>query len=146
MIWIGIPGLPPTSNHAYQTLKSGRRVLAEEGRAYLAQTPAFIAQHYREELLLVRKNVPLALAFRFTFLQLQNKTWQSGTETRYKRLDVGNRLKLCEDAWKAAAGADDSQHITLALKKQEGPEELTEIWVWDLEQEVCPFDLAFSKL
>ncbi len=145
MIWIAIPGLPPTSNHAYSQFM-GRKVLTKVGRQYLKETQTVITMSFREELLLMKKNVPLATAFRFTYTELTNKGYPNKAESRYKRLDVSNRLKLCEDAWVAAAGIDDSQHMVVALKKQQGPEELTEIWAWDLEQEVSPFDDAFNRL
>ncbi len=146
MIWAAVPGLPPSSNNAYITLRNGTRVLSPEGRKYKRETPAFFAQHFREEMLFFRKNVPLTLAVRFSFLGLTNKTWPEKAESRYKHFDTSNRLKLLEDALKDAAGIDDSQHMTVALQKCVGPAELTEIWAWDLEREESPFDRAFRGL
>lgn len=146
MIWMAVPGLPPSSNNAYITTRSGHRALSQEGERYKTQTPAHFARHFREEMMFFRKNVPLVLAVRLTFLELENKTWPTKAEARYKILDTGNRLKLLEDALKDAAGVDDSQNFIVALQKKAGPEELTEVWFWDLEQEESPFELAFRGL
>ena len=146
MIWLAVQGLPPSVNNAYITLRGGKRVLSPEGREYKRATPAFFSQHYREEMQFFRKNAPYTLAIRLTFLVLENKTWPASVETRYKTTDTGNRLKLLEDALKDAAGVDDSQNFIVALQKITGPEELTEIWVWDHEREESPFELAFRRL
>lgn len=147
MIHIEIPSLPPSSNHAYANIRgTNKRVLTKEGRAYKIETSAHLAQKYRAELQFFHPNQPYLILVRFWFDQIYNTGWPKKADSRYKRLDVGNRLKLFEDALKDAAGVDDSQNLTLILQKYQGSEEKTEIWVWNLDTEDTPFDGAFASL
>lgn len=147
MIYLKVPSLPPSSNHAYANIRgTNKRVLTKVGRAYKVETCAHLAQKYRAELQFFRPDQPYLLVVRFWFLQIHNAGWPKKADSRYKRLDASNRLKLLEDALKDAAGVDDSQNLTLVLQKYEGLEEKTEIWVWNLDDEGTPFDGALASL
>jgi len=145
VIHLWIEGIPPSSNHAYATVH-GRRILSSKGKKYIAETKAHLTQTFPKEMNFFKDNRPYLVCFRIFFTDVENKGWfQRKADSRYKRIDVGNRLKLLEDCLKAAAGIDDSQHLRVLLDKQQGKER-TEIWVWDLENEETPFDVAFNSL
>lgn len=147
MIHISIPSIPPSANHAYSTIRgTNKRVLSKEGRAYKTITTAFIAQTYPVFMTFFKKDVPYLLVIRFWFDQIYNKGWPKTADSRYKRLDVSNRLKLLEDSLKDAGGFDDSQNVGLVLQKYQGEKERTEIWAWNLESEGTPFDSALAYL
>jgi Holliday junction resolvase RusA-like endonuclease len=150
MIWLLLKGLPPSANNAYFNLPNGKgRTLTKVGRAYLTETKVTLAQEYPKAMLFFKPNVPYLIVFRFRLDTVENKGWAKGkSETRYKKIDVTNRIKLLEDALKDAAGIDDSQNITVILDKQQnvGFEETTEIFAWNLEEEASPFDDALKRI
>ena len=141
MIHIHVPGLPPTTNHAYFDLVTGKgkkkivkRVLTTEGRAYKAQTTAYIVEHYPTVLNMFKPNTPYGYIVQLCFPNLLNKTWPEEAKTRYKKLDVTNRSKLFEDALAEACAIDDSAFLTARYDKAPG-EEATNIWLWNMEEE-----------
>ncbi len=145
MIKLELMGIPPTANHAYATVH-GHRVLSSKGKKYKTETKTSLVERFPRELRFFRDNAPYLVAVRFYFEEIENKGWFQGTAaSRYKRLDLTNRVKLLEDCLKDAAGIDDSQHLRVILDKQKGTER-TVIWVWDLEQEETPFDAGFNGL
>lgn len=148
MIRLAVPSLPPSSNNAYINLPSrkkgkvvipGGRTLTEEGRAYKKETTSHLVRTYPHELAKVRKDVALFVYVRFYFPTLENKGWPKSAESRYKRIDVSNRLKLFEDALKDACGIDDAQHELIFLEKRVGSA-MTEVFIWDLEREEPPLE------
>lgn len=145
MIKLHVDGIPPSANNAYATVR-GRKILTKEGRKYITETKTHFAERFPKEMRFFRVNVPYLVVVRMFFEAVENKGWFTGeAETRYKRIDLSNRLKLLEDCLKDAAGIDDSQHLRIILDKQQGKER-TEIWVWDLEDEETPFDAGFNIL
>lgn len=147
MIHIKIPSIPPSSNHAYATIRgTSKRVLTTEGRSYKTLTTAHIAQKYPIALKFFKPNTPYLLLVRFWFSQITNSGYPKKADNLYKKLDVSNRLKLLEDALKDAGGVDDSQNMTIILQKFKSEDERTEIWVWELEAEKTPFDEAFNSI
>jgi hypothetical protein len=149
MIGLELPWVPPTSNHAYTNGGFGGRVLAKEGRAFLAKTKAHLAQHYPKELRLFQPNKPYAVLLLFYFKDVETKGYAKGKAgARYKVFDGGNRTKLLEDALKDAGGVDDSQTMISMWQKVyagTGPER-TRIFVWSMEEERTPFDDLLRQL
>ena len=146
MIKLSLDGLPPSSNHAYFNLPKGGRALTREGKKYINETKTHFVQAFPRQMTFFKPNRPYLVAIRFYFKEVENAGWFKGkADSRYKKLDVGNRLKLLEDCLKDAAGTDDSQHFRIVLDKQQGKER-TEIWVWDLEEEETPFDSGFIRI
>ncbi len=145
MIRLVVPSTPPSSNHAYGH-RGKARFLTSVGEKYKNETTAHLAQSYRKELTLFRKNMPIQLHFRF-WTQLQNKLWKpEGKVNRYKKFDGANLTKLLEDCIAEVGGHDDSQTMTSTWQKKQlvGDEkERTEIWAWDLSKEPDPFDYDF---
>ena len=146
MVYLAIPGLPPSSNNAYFNLPHGGRTLTTSGRKYLTETKVYIAQRFPQAMQQFRRDVPYLIVVRFTLLNLLTKGWPKTAKNRYKVLDVSNRIKLFEDALKDAAGIDDAQNMTIILDKVQGDNELTELWAWNLELEKNPFDDALRSL
>jgi Holliday junction resolvase RusA-like endonuclease len=143
MIYLVIPGLPPTSNNAYGH-RGRHQFLKAEGRKYKNETTAYLAQTYRNELKIFKKQVGFMLCFRFHSSTLFNQNYKPGGKTnRYKKFDGANLLKLLEDCLATVGGIDDSQTLTSIWQKKEAPDEAsekTEIWAWNLEEESDPFD------
>lgn len=143
MIYLSIPGLPPSSNHAYFN-RGKYRVLTKVGEKYKNETTAHLAQVYRKELMIFKPQVGFMLLFRFWSSELYNRNYKPGGKTnRYKKFDGANLLKLLEDCLAKVGGIDDSQTLTSIWQKKHAPtveEEKTEIWAWNIEEEADPFD------
>lgn len=135
MIRMEIPWLPPTVNHAYVNLKGGRgRMLSTEGKRYQANTTSHLLRTYPQELKMFTPNGAYGIAMAFFFPAVLNAGWPEKADSRYKRIDVSNRLKLLEDVLAKAAGIDDSQNMVVLMAKLQGPEKSI-IWAWDIEVE-----------
>jgi Holliday junction resolvase RusA-like endonuclease len=149
MIHLKIPTLPPSSNHAYFNLPSGGRVLSTEGKKYKNETKTYLAKNYQPELRQFVPNSPYLVYMRFHLSALQNATWgkPKGAESRYKKIDASNRAKLLEDVLKDVSGVDDSNTMVIILEKKLAQgEERTEVFIWNLDTEESPFDVArFSR-
>lgn len=117
--------MPMTVNKAYVNIK-GRRALSKEGKIYKNSVTSLVAK----ELSLcdgvfdslVVPDEPLELEIKLFFSHTQNKGWPSKAKSRYKRVDVSNRVKLLEDALFKALGVDDSAIFSLTISKQDRPE------------------------
>jgi Holliday junction resolvase RusA-like endonuclease len=146
MIRLEVPGLPPSSNNAY-TVARGRRILTKAGRHYLTETKARFSQNYPKEMQFLKPNKPYVLALRFHFELIENLGYTTGkAASRYKQIDVDNRIKLIVDPLKDAGGIDDSQFISIHPEKVQDVPERVELWIWSLEDEPCEFNDAFARL
>lgn len=141
MIYMNFPGIPPSDNHAYFTLMSGRgnkrhvkRVLTKVGRAYKTELSTGIVQRYAQELPMFKPNTPYGYLVQLYIGTLLNITWPEKAESRYKKLDALNRSKLLQDTMGEAFGIDDSQFMSCRFDKISGPDH-THIYVWNLELE-----------
>ena len=124
-------------------------MLSTEGKKYKNETKTFLAKTYQPELRQFIPNSPYLVYMRFHFSVLQNATWgkPKGSESRYKKTDASNRAKLLEDVLKDVSGVDDSNTMVIILeKKLAKTEEQTEVFIWNLDTEESPFDVArFSR-
>lgn len=136
MIHLKLPTLPPSTNTAYITV-ARKRILTKEGRAYKAQTTAYIVKNFPTVLTIFKPDTAYGYIVQLSFPNLLNKGWPNEAQTRYKRLDATNRSKLLEDAMAEAFGIDDSVFLSTRFDKIQG-EEQTHIWVWNMEEE-CPY-------
>lgn len=108
--------LPPSVNHAYVTNKrTGARFLSKEGASFKKR---FITQVNSECLAKIGNLDREALycswyCFYFSREDLLNMTYgqKGGAATRYKKMDVENRIKLVTDSFATAIGIDDCQHF-----------------------------------
>ena len=157
MIYLSVPGVPISTNHAYKTIRQrvgnksiSKRVLTEEGRAYKNETKAFIARTYPQLLPFFKPNVSYSLLIEFVFHgreELYCATWPEKAENRYKQLDVSNRTKLFEDALAASTGLDDRQNFNIAIAKTWHRDYAsTNVWVWNREEEGSPIDDLIQQL
>lgn len=115
-LFIVLPFLPPSSNHIYVGRKGGKgRFLSKEASTFKTRAITHIQSNYLADISrLDREGIyGVWYAFYFPLEDLLNLTFGSGkkgsAKTRYKRLDVENRLKLVSDALATAIGIDDCQ-------------------------------------
>ena len=146
MIHLVLPGLPPSSNHAYFNAPGRGRVLTDAGRKYKTGVAVLLQQKYRKELMFLRPNVPYAVVTKFHVEQVETLGYPKKAKNRYKTLDGSNRLKLLEDVLATASGIDDSQFMQGLWVKVRGMPEQTEVWFWNLEEEESPFDGTIRAL
>lgn len=138
MVEFRLPYIPPTTNHAYVTIRGGGRRLSDEGKKFKIDVTTYLVRHYPNELRIFKKNTPYAVHFTIFLTNLENKGWATGKTSRYKTLDVSNRVKLVEDALKDACGIDDAQNFIVILEKKSvatEAQECTNIRVWELDRE-----------
>jgi Holliday junction resolvase RusA-like endonuclease len=139
MIHLKVPGIPLSVNAAYAKKRgSGARILTREGRTYKKLVTNHLTRTYPQELKYFKPNVPYQLLVHLTFqneVELLNKGYPEKADSRYKKNDVTNRMKLFEDALCDATGTDDSQHWNVTIVKAVGEENCTRLWVWNLEEE-----------
>lgn len=137
--------LPPSINEVYMTVRANKatlRILTPVGRRFKNEAEAHLARTYPTQLAKMRPNFPYALFFRFNFLKINNAGWKTGTAARYKRFDVSNRIKVLEDSLSDVCSVDDSNFTFVSCEKVQGPEELTEIYIWNLDEEESPIYAA----
>lgn len=112
--------MPPSVNKAYVSLNN-RRILSKEGKLYKQSVRDIIGQAYGTTPVPSMENTPLTLKVVLVFDAIENKGWSKGTaKSRYKRVDVSNRVKLLEDAMFEVLGVDDSLIFSLYVTKRVG--------------------------
>ncbi len=149
MIALALPWLPPSDNHAYFNNPHTRgRTLTDTGRRFKLDSALYLAQRFSAELGTMRPNRPYLVVLRLYFTELECSTYGQprGAGSRYKKIDATNRRKLVEDVLKEVSKVDDSNTMTFICAKRQGPEEKTELFIWDLESETSPFDDALNSL
>lgn len=138
-----IPSVPPSVNNAYVTVRN-KRILTKAGRAYKDETKTYIARMYPRELLYFNKDLQYAVLVRVTLLKdaVFCKGFGTGkVESRYKKLDATNRIKLFEDALAEATGIDDQQNFVFTMMKGWSEDtEFTDVWIWRRYEESNPID------
>ena len=120
-IQIVIPFLPPSSNHIYVNGRGGKgRFLSKEAEAWKNRFSQQVIAPYLMQIQSFCKTIDkdptsvlvLHMIFFFPEEDLLNTTYGTGKKnaavTRYKKMDVQNRIKLVTDATAKAIGLDDS--------------------------------------
>lgn len=114
--FVVLPFLPPSSNHIYANRRgSSQRFLSKEATTFKRQAISHIQSNCLAQIGRLNREAVYSVWYAFFFPpnELLNKTFGSGkkgaAETRYKRMDVENRLKLVADALATAIGIDDCQ-------------------------------------
>jgi len=127
--------MPPSSNNIYFNIQGGGRGLTGEARSWKKKaTTEIINQNQLQFAKALDPNVKYELVLHFYFEQIENKgcnefftkgakAGQRKAETRWKRMDLSNRIKLVEDALKDAIAVDDSSTFIHTLVKDEDPKE-----------------------
>ncbi len=113
---VTIPFLPPSSNHIYVSRRGGKgRFLSKEAETFKRRAISHIQANYLAQIAGLNREAIYRVwyAFYFPIEELINQTFGTGkkgsAKTRYKRMDVENRLKLVADALATAIGIDDCQ-------------------------------------
>jgi len=78
------------------------------------------------------------LELEFFLKAVVNKGWPATAKSRYKRIDLSNRIKLLEDVIKDATQIDDCQHFELLVSKRQANvpgEERVEVRLTPLEED-----------
>lgn len=132
----GVP-MPISVNKAYVTIR-GRRALSKEGKIYKSAVTTGVAKQLSlcsDFTDLINDQTALKLEITLYLERTENKGYPNKTKTRYKRVDVSNRVKLLEDALFDALGVDDSIVFSLIVTKQTRPT--------DRDDDYC--DLTLSR-
>ena len=120
------PEIPPSINHIYAQV-GPRRILKTVGKAYKKRLQqVLLHDHAREVEALLDEagdDLFLLLSIDVYFPTLVNEGWlkinrsgKRGADSRYKRLDASNRVKVVEDAVVEAIGIDDSRFQAIVMK------------------------------
>lgn len=116
--------IPPTSNKIYFR---GTQLTAK-ARKYAEDFAKFVAQNHLHEISGMDINATYAVHLRFYFDKLTNDSWNNlsvppskRAKSRYKRIDLDNRIKLLTDCIRDAIGIDDSQFFAASQEKHEDP-------------------------
>lgn len=111
-----LPFLPPSSNQIYVNGRGGKgRFLSKEAATFKRNAVSHIQSNCLAQITNLDRTAIYKVwyAFYFPLEEVINKTFGSGkkgaAETRYKRMDVENRLKLVADSLATAIGIDDCQ-------------------------------------
>ena len=125
--------MPPTSNNIY-TSCGNKRIKTTEARSWQNRA---VKEIMRQSGLGIQSAFDPErmywLDLHFFFQAVINKGWnelykkgvksgQRKAENKWKKIDLGNRLKLLEDAVKNAVGVDDCATFVLHLTKDCDPE------------------------
>ena len=136
MLKMVYPVLPPTSNKIYFR----GTILKKEAREYAER---FSYQMTRDYLHLLNEIDPLAIysiSLLFFFESLLNESFNNPkvpekkrAKTRYKKLDLDNRVKLVADCTRDLLGVDDSHTFEmLTVKAVDKSNPRVEIYVRDV--------------
>lgn len=118
------PELPPSSNKIYF---QGTR-LTKHSREYAERFALFMVRNHGHQINEMNPDLTYAVHLRFYFESLVNPGWlerdrtgQRKAKTRYKKIDVSNRIKLVEDCVRDALAIDDSHTFALSQEKHHDP-------------------------
>lgn len=121
------PSLPPSANHIYIR----GTVLKREAREYKAAFKQWVIQNHMHNVanLPVGPEMVYSLHLAFFFDSLVNESYNDKTKppsrrakTRYKRLDLDNRVKFLQDCVRDAIDVDDSHIFAASQEKHQDPE------------------------
>lgn len=139
------PELPPSSNKIYFM---GTRLTAH-ARAYAEKFSHYMFREYGAQVMQLDKDGLYAVHLRFYFDALENETYGNNqiapsrrAKTRYKKIDLTNRIKLLEDCIRDLIDIDDSHTFAASQEKHQDPgHERVEIVIHRVE----PGDFGLSK-
>lgn len=153
MIHIRLPFLPPTLNHMYENIPKrrigkkmigGGRRLTNAGKEFKLNVSQVVLRNHAMETGQLGPISGIGLYVAFGFPNLLNKGYPEKSESRYKKLDVSNRLKALEDGLTETINFDDSQIIFSVSTKHLSKSEESLIWLWNEEQELIGARLTQS--
>ncbi len=113
--FVVIHELPPSSNKIYVNKRGGGRFMTKEAASFKTRMITQIQVSSMVKIMQLDRGLIYQVWYAFFFPkdELLNISFGSGkkdaAKTRYKRMDVENRLKLVSDALATAIGIDDCQ-------------------------------------
>lgn len=124
-IHVVIPFIPPTSNNIYVTIWKRKQVVkSKEAVAFHSRFVSEVVPKYLPWLSRMSKSpdtiYQVSTYFYLDQWDIFNKGWfqtPRKAQTRYKKMDTGNRLKLIHDCLSDALGVDDSHFFNLTAAK-----------------------------
>lgn len=136
MMTFFVPFVPPTTNHAYFNGPHGRQ-LSAAGKKFKTEVTSYLARNYPSELRGLSVNLPYGFLACVSFERkdLYCKGYPESAESRYKKLDVTNRVKLIEDAFVEACAVDDKHFFISTVTKTCTETSGTTILIWNIESE-----------
>jgi Holliday junction resolvase RusA-like endonuclease len=102
-----LPFLPPSTNHAYINTRRGR-VLSPAARKWLADTALIMRAQMHGQPGIVAPALGVMIS-------LMGK-WKT-KDGKWRKTDISNRVKLLEDAAFAVIRRDDSEVVSLTVRK-----------------------------
>ncbi len=119
--------LPPSTNHLYQRTKYGGVALTKAARTFREHVRKKVVDTIHLIRLQVDQDTVYSLSLKVFFEQLENKGWFKKTregkrqaKTRYKDLDVDNRIKFLQDCIANALRIPtDAQFFEVHLEKHQ---------------------------
>lgn len=116
--------LPPSANKIYFR----GTILTTIARKYAEDFAKYAAQNHLAEIGQMNPNGVYACHLRFYFETLLNASFNNPrvppskrAKTRYKKLDLDNRIKLLTDCVRDAIGIDDSHIFAASQEKHQDP-------------------------
>ena len=124
MLHIVYPELPPSSNKIYFR----GTILTRKAREYAERFSFHVTRNYLQWINQINPQNIFCLSIRFYFDTLVNATFENPNvpekkraKTRYKKIDLSNRVKLLEDCVRDAIGVDDSHTFEMHTMKLQDP-------------------------
>lgn len=149
LLHILYPELPPSSNKLYWGNANNRR-LTSGAKKYAESFSYHVTRNHLSELQVFDNSKAYALHLRFYFPTLinanfydskparKNKAGAVVEKTRFKKMDLSNRIKLLEDCIRDVLGVDDSHTFASSQEKHHSPVHGPRGAVEILVQEVVP--------
>jgi Holliday junction resolvase RusA-like endonuclease len=116
--------LPPTSNKLYFR----GTILTKVAREYAERFAHYMAVNHLHQVSDMNPLGVYELTLHFFFPSVVNETWNNPdvkpskrAKSRYKRMDLSNRIKLLEDCIRDALAIDDSQTFAAHQAKFHDP-------------------------
>lgn len=123
-LFVVLPFFPPTGNHIYITNpRTKARFLSKEGQKFKNEVITYVNQKCLPKIGALDRNAIYMVSYVFFFDrdEVFTKTFGTGkkgaAESRYRKMDVENRIKLVADSFATAIGIDDCQFFDGAHRK-----------------------------
>jgi hypothetical protein len=153
MIHLTLPWLPPSVNDLYKPVIKGTgfkkiaiQTLSAAGRKFKKEAIAYLVKNCQPQMRWFKPNGTYVMFTLFGVQNLENKGWPKTAKARYKKADVTNRMKVLEDVIAEASAVDDSAYLLSICQKRSSDTAVTDVWIWNLDEEGCPFYAAASSL
>jgi len=117
-VFIEVDRLPPSANQMY-TVVGGRKILSPEARSYKSRLKIGLAQEMLDYAPLGKEDA-FRLQIDICMPNVLNKGYPKAAKTKFRKIDVSNRVKLVEDTICEALDIDDSQIVSLEVTKWHG--------------------------